>query len=855
MPTDGGLTAQAIAARFPNAINPTSTHPRIPCPAHGGDDPNLVLWTRDDGSIGAKCWSRDCAHIDIMRALDVPAPRRKDRQPCAAAGCNFGLDSLVAIYHHPDGPIRCSHRWDFEAGSCWWRNCRDKDRRHKHVRNPGSSKGLLALVWGEDRDGDELLIVEGEKAAAAVMGYGLEGVTPVSYRSGAQSAHLADYRIVQGRDVVVWPDADDPGERAAEVVASAVTAAGASRVRIVDVSGDPDGADAADFDGDVAARRIAVAEPYAARQPVDVAIGVNPTNRNIQEAAQRLILSAPEEMVLARRDVEPSESPEGSQLAHPPEYVLYAVGPDGVLDGNGGLQVAYFRAVDSWLQEAFAADKVDGGFVAFYNRLKSPAGYRAVVEALPAAARALDTDGALPDELVVVACDDLNMDMTAIGVANGVLDLAAGELLPRDEARRRLVTLRAPTRWEPDAKDWRVDLLMRTVAEYDADAEAHPDGDAEARRDSWDMFAWMLTHPPRRELFGQVTAPASGKTAMRNAMRAVFGHYVRETRPETLERASRRDGSTAHNSGLRMFAPPTRLVFSPEASGGFDLALLNALSGGERSLPIRMLHQNEREAVISAGLVIQGNPPPTGRPFWGFGSAGEDERAEALMGRLRLAPLQPLADPSPAALRPDDAPFREAFLARFVSEYCARQAQRDAAPTGGPSMADELRRRAEMDKPAWLREWLPEALVEDATASCNSYQAYADLEAWWDDNAEGRVPPQQTVTKAVMDAYGLDPAGVRQTLIRVGDRRKKVRLFEGYRLAGDGAPAEPVQSQGQATMAFFGDGPACHKCGHAPVMAFLDGVGQLLEVSPTTLAHVSAAGCREATALAERSNG
>ena len=100
-----------------------------------------------------------------------------------------------------------------------------------------------------------------------------------------------------------------------------------------------------------------------------------------------------------------------------------------------------------------------------------------------------------------------------------------------------------------------------------------------------------------------------------------------------------------------------------------------------------------------------------------------------------------------------------------------------------------------MDKPAWLCEWLPEALVEDATASCTSYQAYADLEAWWDDNAEGKLPAQQTVTKALMDAYAIDPSDVRQANIRVERRRRKVRVFEGFRLTclGLDAPAvEPV---------------------------------------------------------------
>lgn len=46
----------------------TGRYLRIPCPAHGGINPNLSLWVNDD-SIGAKCHSAGCSYADITAAI------------------------------------------------------------------------------------------------------------------------------------------------------------------------------------------------------------------------------------------------------------------------------------------------------------------------------------------------------------------------------------------------------------------------------------------------------------------------------------------------------------------------------------------------------------------------------------------------------------------------------------------------------------------------------------------------------------------------------------------------------------------------------------------------------------------
>ena len=46
----------------------SSGYLRIPCPAHGGTNPNLALWAEDDG-IGVKCHSAGCSYAEIATAI------------------------------------------------------------------------------------------------------------------------------------------------------------------------------------------------------------------------------------------------------------------------------------------------------------------------------------------------------------------------------------------------------------------------------------------------------------------------------------------------------------------------------------------------------------------------------------------------------------------------------------------------------------------------------------------------------------------------------------------------------------------------------------------------------------------
>ena len=107
-------------------------------------------------------------------------------------------------------------------------------------------------------DDGPVLIVEGEKARDAAA-EALPDVFVTCWPGGTSHAGNVDLSPLKGRDVILWPDADDAGRKAMETVAETLHGI-ASSVRVVDVSELPDTADAADVDERTAARLVANAQ-------------------------------------------------------------------------------------------------------------------------------------------------------------------------------------------------------------------------------------------------------------------------------------------------------------------------------------------------------------------------------------------------------------------------------------------------------------------------------------------------------------------------------------------------------------------------------------------------------------------
>lgn len=113
------------------------------------------------------------------------------------------------------------------------------------AKGPPDPRPLYGLDFLASAPDKPVLVVEGEKAADAARQLVQDRYVVTTWPGGAQSVAKADWRPLKGREVVIWPDADDPGRKAAVGVYTELMLLCRS-VSLVDVQGQPDGWDAAD---------------------------------------------------------------------------------------------------------------------------------------------------------------------------------------------------------------------------------------------------------------------------------------------------------------------------------------------------------------------------------------------------------------------------------------------------------------------------------------------------------------------------------------------------------------------------------------------------------------------------------
>ena len=159
------------------------------------------------------------------------------------------MSKLEAVYQHPDGNERKVVRWDHD-GPCDWPDC-EETGPHRHIRQSGGSGGgCYLLLWGDDLPNDFLVVVEGERAALALLDkMHNTSFTPVSWMGGAGAEKNALWDAVKGRCVIMWPDNDDAGRNAMNMAARKARRAGARKVVVIHTEGE-DGRDAVDIPED-----------------------------------------------------------------------------------------------------------------------------------------------------------------------------------------------------------------------------------------------------------------------------------------------------------------------------------------------------------------------------------------------------------------------------------------------------------------------------------------------------------------------------------------------------------------------------------------------------------------------------
>jgi Protein of unknown function (DUF3631) len=156
-------------------------------------------------------------------------------------GCGFnGRPSRILFYvarfDLPDGSKQVSPRtYGTLNGKTGW-----------FWKAPPEPRPLYQLHYLAAQPNNPVLVVEGEKAAGIEGAGCIRDHVVTTWPGGCKAVDRADWSPLRGRDVVIWPDNDEPGRKAAEQIGDMLLAIAAS-VRIVDPPADlPKGWDLGD---------------------------------------------------------------------------------------------------------------------------------------------------------------------------------------------------------------------------------------------------------------------------------------------------------------------------------------------------------------------------------------------------------------------------------------------------------------------------------------------------------------------------------------------------------------------------------------------------------------------------------
>jgi putative DNA primase/helicase len=164
----------------------------------------------------------------IPEGVSHPSPHPEYGAPTAIY--RYGRAFWVLRYDAPDGKQFRPFTW---RGGRW---------TAKAYPDP---KPLYHLEQLKARPNAPILVVEGEKCADAAARI-LTAYVVLTWAGGAQAVRKTDWKPLNGRNIIVWPDADEPGKKAAAVIAEILTGE-VERLRIVaPPATQPEGWDIAD---------------------------------------------------------------------------------------------------------------------------------------------------------------------------------------------------------------------------------------------------------------------------------------------------------------------------------------------------------------------------------------------------------------------------------------------------------------------------------------------------------------------------------------------------------------------------------------------------------------------------------
>lgn len=746
-----------------------------PCPACGSDDDRgLSIWIpKGAQKLGANCYSNGCHIKEIAAAI-------KDRtgielNPLAKKGSGIAWTGKSETpYQHPDGREIKSLRFEHAPGDP---ACRRKACTGKHIKQEpkGDRSGFYLKLWepAGTPASDVVVIVEGEKTAIAVTEAGYIAAT---YMGGTSGAKHANYSPVEGLNVLIWPDNDQPGIDAANAAAAAALDAGAAAVRLMDPVGGKDGADAADIPVDERKALIGAAfdlSEYIPPPPSKNGIKPGPNDIVIPPLPERVATTTADNQE-PRRDAMSIGyhfnteldmagkllyyhggslviAYDSEELENPRAPELFVVTRNGLLTNSDSAILQLLADVSDryivLVNQASLGDKEFGACARHAASLKNAKSANSVRAQCYTAAFDFATN------TEVVEFNKINRDLTVIGTREkGVFDIKTMSYLSPAEGRKRFVTKFAPYDYDPNAKPH--PLIEKVFPSKNP---------SENVRYELSQMGYDITHPPTRHLVAHIAKGGTGKSTRKNLIQGALGKGL----SPTIDYRTFQDGgegskgSTAHNGDI-LKLEGSRIAWVSE-SKDLDARKLNEASGGEDLLTGRRIYKEPQDFHPSGTLYIQANMPAGGGKILGLDSDSEDDHSAALRDRVIAVVFDELADPD-TRIRdkaPKD-PEAMRWLFKLLMEYSHEQVEADAPPEPPEGVEEKKQRLIQAEAPEWKTGFLfgcfrPQDDGDTHESwKANSYDAYVAYKEWNEitNGKQSRPVGQRKFTTALLNHYG-----------------------------------------------------------------------------------------------------
>ncbi|ODA36727.1 phage/plasmid primase, P4 family [Planctopirus hydrillae] len=597
------------------------------CPAHDDQQSSLTYSRGNKGGIVVKCHA-GCEFKAIVAALDLhpsqlmppqnsrlPGIRKSGSKPSVKqrrGGFAKIETAQQALAEQFQGEKPANHwpyhdaagnlvgqvaRWNTPGGGKEIRPLALIDGRW-HVAAMPEPRSLYRLP--EVVNAETVWIVEGEKAADALRSLKLVATTSAG---GAKAANKSDWGALTGKNVNIWPDHDEPGEKYAADVASYLLALDPpATVRIVrPFSGNPDAAKGDDAFDWIERQRKAnpdtmpgdlrkQLETMAETQTAFVATATDGADSTVYD-------------LIRNADQYPGVSAEYGQThaangirfhLRYKEQAMFITQWDKwyVWDGtrwkmdSGNCQVERLAAemAASLFDEAGAISEAepDKRAISFAKSSSNSSGINATVRH----ARGL----------LSVSFDELDNHPYLLNCSNGIVDLRTGGISPHD--RKLLITQLCPIAFRPDATAPR---FLRFVEEIFPN---HPDVPGYIQR----LVGYCLTGDGKEHIFPVWQGEGSnGKSTLAEVLRFTFGDDYSAQIPASTLLVKHGE---SHPTELTVFHKK-RLVIASETPEGATLneSMVKQITGGD-TITARRMREDFWEFKPTHKTILLTNPKP-----------------------------------------------------------------------------------------------------------------------------------------------------------------------------------------------------------------------------------------------------